>query len=120
MNILGDWIVISKLHSRGRGMEVGDLVNYLHPVYVGSGERVVKRIIGMPGDFVVADPVGAPGKMVQVPEGHCWTTGDNLPFSHDSRNYGPVPLALIRGKVIARLFPNRLWFENTLKPAEEY
>lgn len=66
MNILGDWIVISKLHSRGRGMEVGDLVNYLHPVYVGSGERVVKRIIGMPGDFVVADPVGAPGKMVQV------------------------------------------------------
>jgi inner membrane protease subunit 1 len=66
MNILGDYIVISKLHIRGRGVEVGDMVSYLHPVHAGPGERVVKRIIGMPGDFVVADPVGAPGKMVQV------------------------------------------------------
>ncbi|KAI5836861.1 peptidase S24/S26A/S26B/S26C [Morchella snyderi] len=120
INILGDGIVISKLHTRGRGVEVGDIVTYLHPVYASSGERVVKRIIGMPGDFVVADPIGAPGKMVQVPEGHCWTTGDNLPYSRDSRGYGPVPLALIRGKIIARLYPNRKWFENTLKPVEEY
>jgi inner membrane protease subunit 1 len=37
----------------------------------------------------------------QVPQGHCWVCGDNLPASRDSRIYGPLPMALIRGKVVA-------------------
>lgn len=40
--------------------------------------------------------------MAQVPPGHVWLIGDNLPASRDSRLYGPVPMALIDGKVIAR------------------
>ena len=40
-----------------------------------------------------------PQGVVQVPDGHVWLQGDNLPNSTDSRHYGPVPLALIRGKV---------------------
>lgn len=65
INIEGDFIVISKLYSRGRGVGVGDLVSYVHPVD-GPGVHVCKRIIGMPGDFVVTDPMGTPGEMVQV------------------------------------------------------
>lgn len=37
---------------------------------------------------------------MQVPKGHCWLLGDNLYASRDSRLYGPVPMALIDGKVI--------------------
>lgn len=79
---------------------------------------VGKRVIGMPGDWVVKDPSnvssvgGAPvegivdGKgrkepmMVQVPEGHVWVVGDNMGWSRDSRFYGPMPMAFIRGKML--------------------
>lgn len=36
----------------------------------------------------------------QVPKGHCWVLGDNLLSSRDSRLYGPLPMALIDGKVM--------------------
>jgi len=109
-----DWVLISKLHSRGRGIEAGDLVSFLHPVD-GPGVSVIKRVIGMPGDFVVKDPSDGSGEMLQVPKGHIWTTGDNLPYSRDSRYYGPVPLALVRGKVVARLNRGAEWMKNPLK-----
>ncbi|CAM9526924.1 unnamed protein product, partial [Phaeothamnion confervicola] len=41
----------------------------------------------------------------QVPPGHVWLEGDNPDNSTDSRSYGPVPLAMIRGRVWARLWP---------------
>lgn len=46
--------------------------------------------------------------------------GDNLPESRDSRTYGPVPLALIKGKVIAKVWPWRemKWIENSLQRPE--
>jgi hypothetical protein len=64
--------------------------------------------------------------LVQVPKGHCYIVGDNLPWSRDSRDFGPIPLALIRGKVVAKGsitgFNPMSWFtrvENGLrKPAE--
>ena len=57
----------------------------------------------------------------QVPQGHCWIVGDNLKHSRDSRHFGPLPLALVKGKVVARLSP---WYRshrivNGLQPAEE-
>jgi inner membrane protease subunit 1 len=46
--------------------------------------------------------------------------GDNMPHSRDSRVYGPLPLALIRGKAIAKVLPfsEARWLENGLKPCE--
>lgn len=120
---IGDLVLISKLHRRGRNIAVGDLVNYENPFKCGSG--VIKRVVGMPGDFVLRDTPGAEnseGWMVQVPEGHCWVAGDNQAHSRDSRLHGPVPLALVRGKVVARVLPFREmgWFENTLmEPLDE-
>lgn len=58
-------VLISKLHRRGRGVEVGDMVSYVHPV-MGPEVFVIKRIIGMPGDFVVKDPMDETGEMLQV------------------------------------------------------
>jgi inner membrane protease subunit 1 len=55
-----------------------------------------------------------------VPQGHCWIVGDNLVASRDSRYFGPVPLALIRGKVIATVRPwsEIKWITNPLRNAD--
>lgn len=46
---------------------------------------------------------GEYGPFIRVPRGYVWVVGDNLSNSTDSRRYGPVPLGLIRGKIIARV-----------------
>lgn len=55
-----------------------------------------------------------------MPKGHCWVVGDNMPYSRDSRHFGPLPMALIKGKVIAKVFPwsERGWIANGLYPVE--
>ncbi|EEY21435.1 hypothetical protein D7B24_009433 [Verticillium nonalfalfae] len=119
-SIFGDHFLISHHHRRGRGIRVGDLVEYSIPIFRNS--RGIKRVIGMPGDYVLMHTPGAPVAegaepyMMQVPEGHCWIVGDNLPSSRDSRTFGPLPLASIHGKVIAKVLPLKEaeWIENPL------
>ncbi|KAL9129943.1 MAG: hypothetical protein Q9217_001745 [Psora testacea] len=129
----GDWIAIDKRYRRGRGVKVGDVVDFMHPMVPSTG--AVKRVVGMPGDFVLSnggsDETGDDegdgsveirrDMMIQVPEGHCWLLGDNLPESRDSRTYGPIPLALIKGKVLARVAPLRemKWVGNNLETPED-
>jgi mitochondrial inner membrane protease subunit 1 len=50
---------------------------------------------------------GEKASMIMVPSGHCWLAGDSCLDSFDSRHYGPVPLALVTGKVEAVL-----WWEG--------
>ncbi len=39
-------------------------------------------------------------------QGHCWVEGDNAAYSEDSATaYGPVPLALIQGRVMGVFWP---------------
>jgi inner membrane protease subunit 1 len=40
---------------------------------------------------------------MQVPNGHVWLQGDNQYVSRDSREYGPVPAALVKGKVFFKV-----------------
>ena len=56
-----------------------------------------------------------------MPQGHCWIVGDNLVASRDSRYFGPVPLGLIRGKVIAsvRPFSEFKWITNPARKADD-
>ncbi|KAG6995581.1 mitochondrial inner membrane protease subunit 1 [Physcia stellaris] len=127
ISIAGDSVLISKHYRRGRGIAVGDMVSVRHPIMPAEG--AIKRVLGLPGDFVASSGVqeGAEEEgrgqrmMIQVPEGHCWIIGDNLSASRDSRFYGPLPLAMIKGKVVARVWPlrRRGWFENTLKRPED-
>ena len=87
-------------------------------------DRGCKRVIGMPGDFVSVmtaarrdDDIEAVDvdekwakvreEVIRVPEGHCWIAGDNLEWSRDSRLFGPLPLGLVRAKVLAVILPSR-------------
>lgn len=82
----------------------GDLVILKSPIIP---ERIVcKRVIGLPGDIVCVDPTGeyAPStEHVVIPKGHIWISGDNAPFSRDSRRYGPVSMSLIQSKLVLRV-----------------
>jgi mitochondrial inner membrane protease subunit 1 len=123
------WSIISRRHSHGRNIALGDIVVFANPNFPGS--RACKRVVGMPGDYVIRDPPLHPTvgvyptpimsmndgneeeevealkgwrenepQMIQVPEGHVWVAGDNLSHSRDSRFFGPLPMALIKGKTI--------------------
>jgi len=45
------------------------------------------------------------GNLKHVPKGHVWIEGDNSPNSTDSRMYGPIPVGLVRGRAVLRLWP---------------
>ena len=82
----------------------GDLVTYISPI--DPTRPVCKRITGLPGDVVCVDPTGvyAPStEHVVVPRNHLWVTGDNLSWSRDSREYGPLPMGLVRGRLTLRV-----------------
>jgi len=64
INSTGDWLVMSKFYRRGRGVEVGDLVSFKHPMREDT--RSVKRVVGMAGDFVLRDSPDTSGVMIQV------------------------------------------------------
>ena len=58
-------MIIDKTFSRGRGIKVGDVVDIQHLIVPGAG--AIKRVMGMPGDFVVKDGGMGKGKrMIQV------------------------------------------------------
>ncbi|PNS17622.1 signal peptidase I [Sphaceloma murrayae] len=98
----GDAVILSKYYRHGRGVKVGDLVSFVHPV--DEETFALKRVLGMPGDFVMRDsPHRGKQMMIQVPAGHCYVVGDNLEWSRDSRLYGPLPMGLIRGKALCKI-----------------
>lgn len=108
----------------GTGIAVGDLVAVCS--MRDASYEVCKRVIGLAGDTILIDPRSEvkddhhlqwtanknasqnkssenEPKYIVVPPGHIWLTGDNMANSTDSRDYGPVPLGMIRGRVIARV-----------------
>jgi len=106
--VTGDWVLESRLaFFLGRShLSRGDIIIYTSPS--DPHNLVCKRVLGLPGDIVCVDPTGrwAPStEHVVVPKGHVWTMGDNAPWSRDSREYGPVSMGLIRGKLVARIWP---------------
>ncbi|KAL2865191.1 putative mitochondrial inner membrane protease subunit 1 [Aspergillus lucknowensis] len=124
INPRGDYLLTLKTYRYGRGIQVGDVVRFHHPYFLGL--QGGKRVLGLPGDFVCRDDAlengaGGRGEMIRVPEGHVYVVGDNLPWSRDSRTFGPIPMGLINGKIVARVrLPFDVqWVGNTLKPVEE-
>jgi mitochondrial inner membrane protease subunit 1 len=132
LEVMGDRVLISKHYRRGRDVKVGDMVTFRS--VVDPEDNVIKRVIGLEGDYVLRNTPGSRNdSMIQVitsclksthrankcevPEGHCWVIGDNLEVSRDSRHFGPMPLALVRGKVLARVFPfsERRWYDDGLQ-----
>lgn len=44
-------------------------------------------------------------RKIIVPPNHVWLEGDFPPFSFDSRQYGPIPVEWIRGRIVGRIWP---------------
>lgn len=103
LQVYGDAVLIERFGRWRNRLKTGELVVFYSPQY--PGRRAVKRILGMAGDTVCVDPTVDPYGYVKVPPGHVWLQGDNYASSTDSRIYGPIPLGLLRGRVLARLYP---------------
>ncbi|XP_034536215.1 mitochondrial inner membrane protease subunit 1 [Notolabrus celidotus] len=66
--------------------------------------NICKRVMALEGDKVcVSGPSDLFKTHTYVPKGYVWLEGDNLRNSTDSRNYGPIPYALIRGRVCLKV-----------------
>lgn len=94
-------IVLSEYFSvRQQKLVKGDVVMCISP----ENPRVLvcKRLIAFSGDHVYND---FENTIQYVPRGHVWLEGDNKMNSSDSRNYGPVPYGLLRGRVCFKIWP---------------
>jgi signal peptidase I len=100
-------------------ISVGDVVIAQNPNRPGT---ICKRILGLPGDQVIVlnDRSGSnSGTNIQiVPDHHVWLEGDNANNSLDSRQSGPISLALLRGRAVARIWPLRgdAYLKRTISP----
>jgi inner membrane protease subunit 1 len=64
--VAGDSVIVSRYYRRGRGVKVGDLVSF--DSVVEPGESVLKRVLGLQGDYVLRDTPGTTDSMIQVRE----------------------------------------------------
>ncbi len=113
----GDRVLIDKVSYRFRDPERGEIVAFMAPP---SGTLTVKRVVGVAGDRVaIRDGVLWVGGQRRaepyvdlrtidsvyfgpavVPPGTVFVMGDNRAESIDSRDFGPVPLSDVVGRVI--------------------
>ena len=103
----GTVLVLDKLSPRIFGYKNGDVV--VSKSMTGD-YTVCKRIAAQPGDVVYAD--ARQRRQIIIPPGHVWLLGDCHENSVDSRTYGPVPLAMLQGKVRLTLYPWLKWVES--------
>lgn len=117
----GDRILIDQLSYFFRDVQRGDVIVMRYPL--DPSVDYIKRIVGLPGDQVVirGAQVFVNGELLSEPyvnesdarsylstrvaPGHYFVLGDNRPHSADSREFGQVPHAFVRGKVDLRIWP---------------
>ncbi|GAM24731.1 hypothetical protein SAMD00019534_079060 [Acytostelium subglobosum LB1] len=101
LNDHGDFVLVDK--TQLRPIKRDDLIMAVSPV--DPAGNICKRVRYLAGDVIeYQGPLGIVRRM-QIPEGYVWVEGDNAKTSFDSRNYGPVPLSLVKGRVICRVYP---------------
>lgn len=95
------------------GISRGDVVVVRSPQE--PNQLIVKRLIALQGDWI---NVPQTYEILQIPKGHCWVEGDNGKASLDSRIFGPIPLALVEGRVTHKIWPpNRVGRVERIVPA---
>lgn len=122
----GQYLIIDEVTYRFREPARGDVIVFKSPPE--PTKYYIKRIIGVPGDTVsingttitiknTAHPEGftlaedyithshKDTLTVTVPEGKYFVLGDNRSGSYDSRSWGMLPEANIRGRALLRLLP---------------
>jgi len=119
----GQRVVVDKVRPAFGEIDRGDLIIFVSPE--DSAKNLIKRVIGIGGDRIelIGDKVrlngkdlvedythrtlfpDRPGDVIVVKPGHLFMLGDNRPQSRDSRDFGTIPVNLVRGKVLLRLWP---------------
>ena len=120
--VAGDVVLVSQDAPDLADIDRGDLVTFRSPE---DGDRALKRVVGLPGDVlvirdselyvndhVVPEPYvdhalidGYYSRTFTVPEDSVFVMGDNRGNSVDSRDYGPVAVDDLRGRVLIRIGP---------------
>ncbi len=131
--MIGDRILVDKLSYDFHPVHTGDIIVFRAPraEHCEPGVDIhdlVKRVIGLPGQFISSGPHGEvfinhhllsqpwltasaradPGIPIQpqtIPAGRYFVMGDNRGISCDSRYWGTVPRHDIIGRVVARIWP---------------
>jgi len=119
--VVGDYYILRvDAYEDDRSPERGDIVVFARP---GQG-TFVKRVIGVAGDeigiargqvwlngswlqepYLNENPITELPMATKVPEGRLFVLGDNRNHSEDSRDYGPIPVDNVMGKVTKILWP---------------
>ena len=125
----GQYVLLTRSFSTLRPLERGNIVLHRHPM--GLDGIYVKRIIGLPGEYIRLEsgrvyvddspleedyPILNPDQE-DPPQKEWWddpgeyvVLGDNRRDSHDdSRAFGTVPTAMILGRVWLRYWPPSSW-----------
>ncbi|KAI8326253.1 LexA/Signal peptidase [Martensiomyces pterosporus] len=110
LNMAGDILLIERLPGWRNRLRVGDIVTFTSPL--NPERRAVKRLLAVEGDTICVDPTKDRLAFVQIPKGYVWLQGDNYSNSTDSRTYGPIPVSLLRGRVLACIWPSTRLLRN--------
>ncbi len=118
-----DRLFINKFAYRFESIHRGDVVVFLYPG--DHTKSYIKRVIALPGDtlridhgavyvndHLIREPY-VPNRFRDersepertIPAGDFWVMGDHRNISSDSRDFGPVPRALIYGKAAFVYWP---------------
>jgi signal peptidase I len=121
----GEFVLVNRLAYRIGAPQRGDIIVFHFPLDPGS-QDLIKRIIGLPGDVVIAyageitvngQPLREPyiaaaplysGQWV-VPADQLFVLGDNRNDSSDSHSWGMLPIKEIVGKAIFIYWPFPEW-----------
>ena len=87
------------ISNKTRTYKRGEIVCLNNPTTVDG--KICKRIIHLEGDEVKLRS----GNIINIPKNHVWVEGDNKENSYDSRSFGPIPLALVLGRVPVQIWP---------------
>jgi signal peptidase I len=131
----GGWLPPATQPDRGPvGSALVSALTFVGVLPQDSGEHLIKRVLGLPGDAVACcdaqqrttvngvavdehaylAPGAVPSEVpfsVTVPQGHLWVEGDNRQRSEDSRYHqdlaagGSVPEDLVVGRAVVRVWP---------------
>ncbi|ODM97312.1 Mitochondrial inner membrane protease subunit 1 [Orchesella cincta] len=94
-----DILFTEHISPRTGNLSRGDIIVARSPT--NPSTFICKRIVALPEDHLLQ----ADGTLQHVPKGHIWIEGDNVDNSTDSRNYGPIPMGLVRGRAVVRVWP---------------
>lgn len=123
-----DYLIINKIAYKVGESQHGDIIVFKSNILLenGKNKRLIKRIIGVPGDtieikdgivyrngealdepYINGDYTSGNIEPTAIPEGKLFVMGDNRPNSMDSRSsqIGLISMDSVVGNVLIRLFP---------------